>query len=234
MPDVKTVCFSILKTGTFDGLTQKNLQLSVERSEAGDKSWALMEFCSWVTDKIKYTKWKHHLQVGNSTIKNQWNAQFWDNCFCMLCALRPSCLGQNNLQCLNKSYFTKWKVSHWLKGAFVHIPKTGTFIFFTKCILEQRSCWTSSLCSNLSLQKNALHLLNRAMRGWGLILKGFIIQISMYWQQYTSFHILLESKYFSSIHFTQIHYSDLLGILLSPSLQTSPEKKHNCICGFCW
>lgn len=40
------------------------------------------------------------------------------------------------------------------------------------------------------------------MRGGELILKGIIIQISVYWQQYTSFHILLQSKYFSSIHLT--------------------------------
>lgn len=40
------------------------------------------------------------------------------------------------------------------------------------------------------------------MRGGELILKGILIQISVYWQQYTSFHILLQSKYFSSIHLT--------------------------------
>jgi len=118
---------------------------------------------------------------------------------------------------------------------FTFKNKPIAFIFFTKSMLEQKSCWTSSLYSNSSLQKYDFHVLNIAMRNWGLILKGFIIQISMYWQQHTRFHILLDSRYFSSIHLQQnTLFKSVEDTFISLIAKTSRKKKPNYISVLYW
>lgn len=175
-----------------------------------------MVFYSWAVDKvymIKCSWWKHHLQVDNFTTRSQhrvFNGMHSPKAIAFVHYVSLISV-HDPLQCLSRSYFTKQSFSLIKRHSFMSHPhpkqthKQPTFMLFTKVILYsftayQRSCWT--VCTATFICKRFFLNAKFKIRVWRLILKGFVIQISIYWCQNTGFDILLGGKDFKSIHFT--------------------------------